>query len=127
MNGNPIVPRPTNEPVLTYAHGTPERADLKSELRTQEGSVVDIPLIIGGTEVRTGDTFEVAMPHAHGHVIARAHRAGPKEIESAVAAALDARHDWSRTPWEECAAVFMRAADILAGPRRQTLNAATML
>jgi 1-pyrroline-5-carboxylate dehydrogenase len=67
------------------------------------------------------------MPHAHGHVIARAHRAGPKEIDAAVGAALDARHDWSRTPWEERAAVFMRAADILAGPHRQVLNAATML
>ncbi|MGE0159415.1 MAG: L-glutamate gamma-semialdehyde dehydrogenase [Gemmatimonadales bacterium] len=128
MNGsNPVVPRPTNEPVLSYAPGTPEREKLKRELEAQAAQVVDIPLLIGGREVRTGDTFDVVMPHAHGHVIARAHRAGPEEIDAAVRAALEARHDWSRTPWEERAAVFMRAADILAGPHRQTLNAATML
>jgi 1-pyrroline-5-carboxylate dehydrogenase len=127
MNGNPIFPRPANEPVRTYAPGTPERSALTLELDAQAGQVVDVPLVIGGEEVRTGDTFDVVMPHAHGHVIARAHRAGPKEVEAAVAAALEARHDWSRTPWEERAAVFMRAADMLAGPRRQVLNAATML
>jgi len=127
MYGNPTIPRPTNEPVLTYAPGTPERDVLKRELDAQAARVVDIPLVIGGKEVRTGDTFDVVMPHAHGHVIARAHRAGPKEVEAAVNAALDARHDWSRTPWEERAAVFMRAADLLAGPFRQVLNAATML
>ena len=127
MYGNPIVPRPTNEPVLTYAAGTPERAALKRELEAQAAQIVDIPLVIGGREVRTGDTFDVVMPHAHGHVIARAHRAGPKEIEAAVAAALEARQDWSRTPWEERAAVFMRAADLLAGPWRQRINAATVL
>jgi len=127
MYGNPTIPRPTNEPVLTYAPGTPERAALKRELAAQADRVVDIPLVIGGREVRTGDTFDIVMPHEHGHVIARAHRAGPKEVEAAVSAALDARHDWSRTPWEERAAVFMRAADLLAGPYRQILNAATML
>jgi 1-pyrroline-5-carboxylate dehydrogenase len=127
MNGNPVVPRPTNETVIGYAPGSPERDKLKRELEAQAAQVVDIPLLIGGREVRTGDTFDVVMPHAHGHVIARAHRAGPKEIDAAVAAALEARHDWSRTPWEERAAVFMRAADLLAGPYRQTLNAATML
>jgi 1-pyrroline-5-carboxylate dehydrogenase len=127
MNGTPIFPRPANEPVLSYAPGTPERAALMDELDAQAGRVVEIPLVIGGEEVRTGDTFDVVMPHAHGHVIARAHRSGPQEIEAAVAAALEARHDWSRTPWEERAAVFMRAADMLAGPRRQVLNAATML
>jgi 1-pyrroline-5-carboxylate dehydrogenase len=127
MNGTPIFPRPGNEPVLTYAPGTPERSEITRELDAQAGQVVDIPLVIDGEEIRTGDTFDVVMPHAHGHVIARAHRAGPQEVEAAVAAALEARHDWSRTPWEERAAVFMRAADMLAGPRRQVLNAATML
>src|SRR5687767_5215636 len=101
MNGNPVVPRPTNEPVLTYAPGTPERATLKSELDAQVSRIVEIPLLIGGCEVRTGDTFDVVMPHAHGQVIARAHRAGPKEVDAAVRAALQARHDWSLTPWEE--------------------------
>ena len=127
MYGNPIIPRPKNEPVLTYAAGTPERAALARELEAQAAQIVDIPLMIGGREVRTGDTFDVVMPHAHSHVIARAHRAGPKEVEAAVVAALEARHDWSRTPWEERAAVFMRAADLLAGPWRQVLNAATVL
>ncbi len=127
MNGTPIFPRPANERVLSYAPGSPERSAVLRELDTQAAQVVDIPLVIDGEEVRTGDTFDVVMPHAHGHVIARAHRAGPKEVEAAVAAALEARRDWSRTPWEERAAVFMRAADMLAGPRRQVLNAATML
>jgi 1-pyrroline-5-carboxylate dehydrogenase len=77
--------------------------------------------------VRTGDTFDVVMPHAHGHVLAKAHRAGPREIAAAVDAALAARNDWARLPWQDRASVFLKAADLLAGPWRQKLNAATML
>ncbi len=127
MNGIPAIPPPSNEPVLTYAPGTDERAELKAELAAQASQVIDIPLIIGGEEIRTGNTFDVVMPHAHGHVLARAHGAGPEEVERAVAAALDAHADWSTTRWEDRAAIFLRAAELLAGPWRQKLNAATML
>ncbi len=127
MNGNPVLPRPANEPVLSYAPGTPERAEIQAELAAQAGQVVDIPLVIGGKEIRTGDTFDVVMPHDHGHVLARAHRAGPREISAAVDAALEARRAWAATRWEDRAAVFLKAADLLSGPWRQKLNAATML
>lgn len=127
MNSIPAILPPSNEPVLTYAPGTSERAELKAELEAQASQVIDIPLIIGGEEIRTENTFDVVMPHARGHVIARAHGAGPEEIERAVAAALDAHADWSVTRWEDRAAIFLRAAELLAGPWRQKLNAATML
>ncbi|HSH76660.1 MAG TPA: L-glutamate gamma-semialdehyde dehydrogenase [Longimicrobiales bacterium] len=127
MNGNFVVPRPANEPVLSYAPGSQERALLEDELSAQANQIVEIPLVIGGDEVRTGDTFDVVMPHAHGHVLARVHRAGSREIDAAVEAALDAYHDWARLPWQDRAAVFLKAADLLAGPWRQKLNAATML
>ena len=125
MNGIPAIPPPLNEPVLSYAPGTSERAELKAELESQASQVIDVPLIIGGEEIRTGNTFDVVMPHSHGHVIARAHEAGPAEIERAIEAALDARADWSTTQWEDRAAIFLRAAELLAGPWRQKLNAAT--
>ncbi len=127
MNGIPSIPPPSNEPVLSYAPGTSERTELKAELETQASQVIEIPLIIGGNEIRTGNTFDVVMPHSHGHVLARAHEAGPEEIDLAVAAALDAHADWSTTRWEDRASVFLRAAELLAGPWRQKLNAATML
>jgi 1-pyrroline-5-carboxylate dehydrogenase len=127
MNGRPTVPQPVNEPVLSYAPGSPEREELKAELELQSRTVVDIPLVIGGEEVRTGDTFEVVMPHAHEHVLARAHSAGPGEIARAVRATEEAHHDWSTTRWEDRAAILLKAADLLAGPWRAKLNAATML
>ncbi len=127
MNGITTVPAPVNEPVRSYAPGTPERDELKAELEAQAGRVVDIPLVIGGEEIRTGDTRDVVMPHAHGHVIAHVHRAGPGEIERAVGAAEQAWHDWAASPWEDRVAVFLRAADLLAGPWRSRINAATML
>ena len=83
--------------------------------------------MIGGEEVQTGDTFEAVMPHKRSHVLADVHKGGAAEVDRAIAAAADAWEDWSRTPWEDRAAVFLRAAELLAGPWRQTLNAATML
>jgi 1-pyrroline-5-carboxylate dehydrogenase len=127
MSGIPTTPAPFNEPVFDYAPGSPERAELKAELEAQASRVVDIPLVIGGEEVRTGDTFDVVMPHAHGHVIARAHRAGPAEVDRAVAAANAAHREWSTMRWEDRIAVFLKVAELLAGPWRQKLNAATML
>jgi len=127
MNGNPKIPSPVNEPVLTYAPGTLERATLKAELDAQSNTVVDIPLVIGGEEIRTGNTINLVMPHKHGHVLGTTHQAGKEEIGQAIKAATAAHQEWSTTRWEDRAAIFMRAADLLAGPWRQKLNAATML
>src|SRR5579862_208438 len=121
------VPEPYNEPIHSYAPGTPERAALKLRLQEMESQQLDIPLVIGGEEVRTGDTFEAVEPHKRSHVLATVHKGGAKEVDRAIKAAADAWNDWSRTPWEERATVFLRAAELLSGPWRSTLNAATML
>jgi 1-pyrroline-5-carboxylate dehydrogenase len=121
------VPPPVNEPNKTYAPGTPERASLKRRLDEMLREVVDIPAIIGGREVRTGRTIRVVCPHDHGHTLAVAHQVGEAEVEQAIAAAREAWREWSETPWEARAAVVLKAAELLAGPWRDTLNAATML
>ena len=120
-------PVPYNEPVRGYAPGSPERAALRSRLDEMAGERLEIPCIIGGREVRTGTTVKAVMPHDHGHVLADVHVAGPVEVTQAIEAAAEAWHDWNRLDWEERATVFLRAADLLAGPWRDTLNAATML
>jgi 1-pyrroline-5-carboxylate dehydrogenase len=127
MNSIPKLPAPVNEPVLSYAPGTPERAELKRTLKELAGRQVEIPLVIGGREVRTGRTVEAVMPHCHRHVLAKVHQAGPAEVEAAIAAARDAWRDWSTWGLEQRAAVFLRAADLLATRYRSTVNAATML
>ncbi len=127
MNGNVKVPEPRNEPVLSYAPGTPERAELKAKLAEMTSEVVEIPLIIGGEEIRTGDTLDVVAPHDHGHVLAKAHKAGPKEVKMAIEASMQAHDEWSHTPWEDRAAIFLKAADLLSTTWRATLNASTML
>jgi 1-pyrroline-5-carboxylate dehydrogenase len=121
------VPEPYNEPVLGYEPGSPERDALRRRLDELSSQRLEIPLVIGGEDVETGDTFEAVMPHRRSHVLADVHKGGAAEVERAIAAAADAWEDWSRTPWEDRAAVFLRAAELLAGPWRQTLNAATML
>src|SRR6266571_8193412 len=121
------LPTPANEPVLEYAPGSPEREELRRRLQEFESQRLDIPCIIGGEEVRTGKTTPTVMPHRREHVLADVHQGGEVEVERAIAAAAEAWHDWSRTPWEERAAVLLRAAELLAGPRRSTLVAATML
>jgi 1-pyrroline-5-carboxylate dehydrogenase len=120
-------PAPRNEPVKDYAPGSPEREELKRRLEQMERERLDIPSVIGGEEVRTGDTFEAVMPHRKSHVLADVHKSGPDEVDRAIRASADAWPDWSRTSWEDRAAVFLRAAELLAGPWRQILNAATML
>lgn len=121
------VPPPVNEPVRSYAPGDPGRTSLKARLAAMEGDVLEIPCVVGGREIRTGELADAVMPHRHAHVLARWHRAGADEARAAVAAATAARPEWSSWPFEERAAVFLRAADLLAGPWRDTLNAATML
>lgn len=121
------VPVPRNEPVLSYAPGSPERKALRAKLAEMSRAKIEIAPIVGGKRLRTGKTGKAVMPHAHRHVLATWHRAGSKEVEKAIAAAKEAWHDWSRMPWEARAAIFLKAADLLAGPLRQTANAATML
>src|SRR5690554_5282233 len=121
------VPPPQNEPNLTYAPGTPERAELKARLASMAGERVDIPIIIGGKEIRTGNTATAVMPHDHRHVLADWHKASAENVQQAIAAANEARREWANWPWEDRAAVFLRAAELLTTSWRQTLNAATML
>src|SRR5215210_7769938 len=121
------VPQPVNEPNRSYAPGSPERTDLKARLETMAAEKLDIPLVIGGREIRTGRTAQAVMPHDHKHVLADYHLAGPEHVEQAIAAAADARREWGSWPWEERAAVLLRAAELLATTWRSTLNAATML
>jgi 1-pyrroline-5-carboxylate dehydrogenase len=120
-------PFPANEPVKDYTPGSPEREELKRRLDQMRAERLDIPCVIGGDDVRTGNTFEAVMPHDKAHVLADVHKGGAAEVDRAVQAAADAWHDWHRTPWEDRAAIFLRAAELLAGPWRSTLNAATML
>ncbi|HEV8642778.1 MAG TPA: L-glutamate gamma-semialdehyde dehydrogenase [Methylomirabilota bacterium] len=121
------VPEPRNEPVLGYAPGTPERRALSAQLKKMAGEVVEIAPRIGGRKTTTGKTAEAVMPHDHRHVLAVWHRAGAREVQQAIDAALAAHQSWSRMPWPARAAIFLKAADLLAGPYRQVLNAATML
>jgi 1-pyrroline-5-carboxylate dehydrogenase len=126
-NGRPRIPAPRNEPVLGYAPGSPERAALEARLRELSAGELEIPLVIGGREVRTGRLAEARVPHRHAQRLARFHEAGAAEVRAAIEAAREARRDWAARDPADRAAVFLRAADLLAGPWRQTLNAATML
>ncbi len=127
MNSRIRFPRPDNEPIRSYAPGTPERASLKTELDRQAAEQVEIPIIIAGEEIHTGETKTQPMPHDHGHVLATYHRAGRDHVEQAIAAAKKAHVEWSRWPWEDRSRVFLRAAELLATTWRDRLNAATML
>ncbi|MFA6093451.1 MAG: L-glutamate gamma-semialdehyde dehydrogenase [Elusimicrobiota bacterium] len=127
MNSQIRVPIPVNEPIRDYAPGSPERAELKAKLKEMSSAQIDIPLFIGGREIRTGKRGDCRMPHDHEKLIGRYHIGGRKETQAAVAAALKARRSWAATPWHERAAIFLKAAELLAGPYRSTLNAATML
>jgi 1-pyrroline-5-carboxylate dehydrogenase len=126
-NGSFTVPLPRNEPVLGYEPGSAERLALREQLARMASRPIDIPARIGGRKVRTGDIAEIVMPHDHRHVLARWHRCRRAEVERAIRAAVDAHAGWSRLPWHHRAAVFLKAADLLAGPCRAALNAATML
>jgi 1-pyrroline-5-carboxylate dehydrogenase len=121
------VPQPENDPNKGYLPGSPERAELKARLKAMAAEKVDIPLVIGGREIRTGRTEKSVMPHNHAHVLGEYHLADAQHIEQAVAAAGDARKEWANWPWEDRAAIFLKAAELLATSWRATMNAATML
>ncbi len=123
----PCPPVPVNEPVRSYAPGSPERASLQRRLEELAAQPVEIPLFIGGEEVRTGDLEEIRAPHRRDLLLGHYHKARPEHVEQAIAVATAAREAWMRTSREERTAIFLRAAELLAGPWRDTLNAATML
>ncbi len=127
MSGTINIPRPINEPVLSYAPGSAERAQLKAALAKMSGETIDIPVVIGGQEVRTGRTIDCVSPHGHKRVLAKVHQAGAAEVKSVICAAQKAWREWSNWSFEDRAAVFLKAADLLAGPWRPIVNAATML
>ena len=127
ITGRRRVPSPENDPNLTYAPGTPERAELKARLASMASETVDMPIIIGGKEIRSGATEKSVMPHKHGHVLGHFHKATADHVRQAVDAALVARKEWSSWSFEDRAAVFLRAAELLTTSWRSTIVAATML
>jgi 1-pyrroline-5-carboxylate dehydrogenase len=126
-NGIFDVPEPYNEPILPYTPGSPERKGLETWIKRLSGKTMEIPARIGGRNVRTGKLAKAVMPHDHGHVLARWHKCGKKEVQRAIDAALAARESWAATPWHHRAAIFLKAAELLAGKYRHVLNAATVL
>jgi 1-pyrroline-5-carboxylate dehydrogenase len=121
------VPMPDNEPVLGYQHGSPEKKEMKAALKDMAARKIEIPLVIGGKEIRTGELADCVMPHNHKHVLGQYHQGGEKEVKAAIKAATKAKKGWADTPFQHRAAILLKAADLLAGRYRQTLNAATML
>ncbi|MCK4428983.1 MAG: L-glutamate gamma-semialdehyde dehydrogenase [Candidatus Aenigmarchaeota archaeon] len=127
MNGILNVPVPKNEPILGYAPGSKEKKELKAKLAEFKSKEIEIPIIISGKEIKTGNLAENRCPHDHKHLLATYHKAGEKEVEMGIEASLKARTVWAEMSWESRAAIFLKAADLLAGPWRATLNAAAML
>ncbi len=126
-NASINIPFPQNEPVLSYAPGTPERQKIEEALEELKAKQIDVPLIIGGKEVRTGNLAKISCPHDHSIQLGSFHKAGAKEVQLAIDAAMAAKPAWEKLRWEERAAIFLKAADLLAGPYRFLINAATML
>lgn len=122
-----LVKEPANEKVLSYAPGSAEKEALKKQLKALQQEEIEIPLIIGGKEVKTGIMGECIIPHKRNHILAKYHMAGEKEVRMAIEAAKNAKDEWEMMPWEHRASVFLKAAELLSGPWRSTLNAATML
>ncbi len=122
-----VVPTPTNEPILSYAPGTKERELLKAAIAEARAKTLDIPMYIGGKEVRSGKTASLHPPHDHKHLLGHYHQGDKTHIEEAIKAALSAKKAWADMPWEQRAAIFLKAAELIAGPYRYKLNAATML
>ncbi len=127
FGGRRRVPVPVNEPVRAYAPGAAERASLKARLDVMAGETVEIPIVIGGRAIRTGRTLPVVMPHDHRHVLGQCHQASPEHVRQAIDAAMIAHREWSAWSFDDRAAVFLKAADLLSTSWRDTLNAATML
>ena len=126
-NGFYNVPAPVNEPILNYAPGSKERAAIKKALEDARARKEDIPMYIGSEEVKTGNTKPLSPPHDHQHILGHFHEGDASHVDQAIAAALAAKSEWAALSWEHRASIFLKAADLLAGPYRATINAATML
>ncbi len=122
-----MIEKPENEPILNYREGSREKTEVKEKLQELKKEVMEIPLIVGGEEIKTGNMGKRTSPEDHNLLLAEYHKAGPGEIEKAIQAAMEAKETWAHMPWEERAAIFLKAADLIAGPYRATINAATML
>src|SRR5689334_5652501 len=127
FNGHRRVPAPINEPIRSYAPGSPERASLKAKLKQMAGEKIDMPLIIGGKEVKTGDCGRAVMPHDHNHVLGEYQKASEKHVLQAIDAAKAAQKEWAAWSFDDRAAVILKAAELLTTSWRDTINAATML
>ena len=127
MNGFFNVPIAVNEPVKSYAPGTPEREAVLEAYRAMFNDHVDVPLYINGKDVKTGNTRTMSPPHDHQHIVGTYHTAEKNHVEKAIATALEARKSWSQMPWEQRAGIFLKAAELIAGPYRAKINAATMI
>ena len=125
--GSRRIPAPVNEPVRTYAPDSPERADVQARLASMATERVEIPIVIGGKRIHTGTMGTQVMPHAHRHIVADFHKAGPAEVQAAIAATAAARKEWAAWSWEDRAGVFLKAAELRTTTHRATVNAATML
>ena len=121
------VPKPVNEPVKSYAPNSPERTELLATYNKMYNEKVDIPFYIGGKEIRTGNTVSIHPPHDHKHTVGNFHTAEKHHIEEAVDSSMDVRKKWAASPWQDRAAIFLKAAELLAGPYRARMNAATMI
>ncbi|MDI1325045.1 MAG: L-glutamate gamma-semialdehyde dehydrogenase [Algoriphagus sp.] len=121
------VPAPVNEPVKSYSPGSPERKELQKALKDARATQIDVPMYIGSEEVRTGKTRPMSPPHDHQHILGHFHEGDASHVEQAINAALGAKYAWENMAWEQRAAIFLKAADLLAGPYRSKINAATML
>jgi 1-pyrroline-5-carboxylate dehydrogenase len=126
-NGHYSLPLPKNETVLSYAPGTPERARLKEVLAELKSKQVDVPMYIGGKEVKTGNKIAIRPPHEKKHILGHFHYGEAKHVKAAINAALTAKADWESMPWESRAAIFLKAADLIAGRYRPYMNGTTML
>jgi 1-pyrroline-5-carboxylate dehydrogenase len=126
-NGHYSLPMPINEPVLTYAPGTPERARLKEVLAELKSTQVDVPMHIGGKEIKTGNKIAIRPPHERKHILGHFHHGEAKHVKMAINAALAAKSAWESMPWESRAAIFLKAADLIAGRYRPYMNGTTML
>ena len=125
--GNYIVPFPENEPVKSYAPGSPERASLQAKLKEMKGQEIEVPMNIGGEEITTSTKIRMSPPHEHRHTLGHFYEGDASHVEQAVNAALGAREDWANMSWEHRASIFLKAADLIAGPYRDEINASTML
>lgn len=121
------VPEPVNEPVKQYAPGSTEKAELEAKLKEMKSEQIEIPMFIGGEEVRSGNLVPISPPHDHQHILGNYHQGDKSHVEQAIEAAMAAKKEWANMDWEHRASIFLKAADLLAGPYRQAINASTML